>query len=88
LLRGITIDRPNQVWAMDITCIPMARGFEYLAEVVDWHSHRVLAWRFSITMDARSCLDALQEARDRHGAPESSTSTKSTSSPRWRLRTC
>lgn len=70
LLRGLSIDRPNQVWAMDITYIPMARGFVYLAAVVDWHSRRILAWRLSITMDVQFCLDALQEALDRHGIPE------------------
>ena len=53
LLRGVTIDRPNQVWAMDITYIPMARGFVYLAAVVDWFSRRVLSWRLSITMDGK-----------------------------------
>lgn len=50
LLRGLMINRPNQVWAMDLTYIPMARGFVYLTAVVDWHSRRVLAWRVSITM--------------------------------------
>jgi len=69
-LRGLNIDRPNQVWAMDITYIPMARGFVYLAAVVDWHTRRVLSWRLSITMDVQFCLDALQEALDRHGPPE------------------
>ena len=58
LLRGIVIERPNQVWAMDITYIPMARGFVYLAVVLDWFSRRVLAWRLSITMEATFCIEA------------------------------
>ena len=70
LLRGMTIDRPGQAWAMDITYIPMARGFVYLAAVVDWHTRRVLAWRVSITMDVGFCLEAVEEALARHGKPE------------------
>jgi putative transposase len=70
LLRGMTIDRPNQVWAMDITYVPMARGFVYLAAIIDWHSRRVLAWRLSITMEASFCLEALEEALARYGRPE------------------
>ena len=70
LLRGMTIDRPNQVWAMDITYIPMARGFVYLAAVLDWFSRRVLAWRLSITLEAAFCIEALEEALARHGRPE------------------
>ena len=70
LLRGMTIDRPNQVWAMDITYVPMARGFVYLAAVVDWHSRRVLAWRLSITLEAAFCVEALEEALARHGKPK------------------
>lgn len=70
LLRGLTITRPNMVWAMDITYIPMARGFVYLAAVVDWFSRRVLAWRLSITMEAGFCLEALDEAIQKHGRPE------------------
>jgi putative transposase len=70
LLRGMRIDRPNQVWAMDITYIPMARGFVYLAAVVDWFSRRILAWRLSITMDAAFCIEALEEALTRHGRPD------------------
>ena len=62
LLRGMTIDRPNQVWAMDITYVPMARGFVYLAAVVDWFSRRVLSWRVSITLEAAFCIEALEEA--------------------------
>jgi putative transposase len=70
LLRGIKVERPNQVWAMDITYIPMARGFVYLAVVLDWHSRRVLAWRVSITMAVDFCLEAVEEALARHGPPE------------------
>jgi len=70
LLRGLEIARPNQVWAMDITYIPMARGFVYLAVVLDWFSRRVLSWRVSITMEAAFCVEALEEALARHGKPE------------------
>jgi putative transposase len=70
LLRGMTIDRANAVWAMDITYIPMARGWVYLAAVVDWASRRVLAHRVSITMDAAFCIEALEDAFTRHGRPE------------------
>jgi putative transposase len=69
LLRGIEIRRPNQVWAMDITYIPMARGFVYLAVVLDWFSRRVLSWRVSITMEAAFCVEALEDALARHGKP-------------------
>ncbi len=70
LLRGLLVDRPNQVWAMDITYIPMARGFVYLAAVVDWFSRRPLAWRLSITLEVEFCLDAVNVALTRHGKPE------------------
>jgi putative transposase len=70
LLRGMEIERPNQVWAMDITYIPMARGFVYLAAVVDWFSRRVLAWRLSITLEVEFCIEAVEEALVWHGAPE------------------
>jgi putative transposase len=70
LLRGLVVDRPNQVWAMDITSIPMARGFVSLAAVVDWFSRRVLAWRLPITLEAEFCMDAVAEALARHGKPE------------------
>jgi putative transposase len=69
LLRNLVVDRPNQVWAMDITYIPMARGFVYLAAVVDWFSRRVLAWRLSITLETEFCMDAVQESLARHGKP-------------------
>jgi putative transposase len=70
LLRGLAIERPNQVWCADITYIPMAKGFVYLVAVMDWFSRRVLAWRVSITMEADFCVEALQEAIARHGRPE------------------
>ncbi len=70
LLRRLPVTRPDQVWAMDITYIPMARGFVYLAAVVDWFSRRVLAWRLSITMEAAFCIETLEEALARHGRPE------------------
>ena len=70
LLRGVEITRPNQVWAMDITYIPMARGFVYLAVVLDWFSRRVLSWRLSITMEAAFCVETLEDALARHGKPE------------------
>jgi len=70
LLRGLKVERPNQIWAMDITYIPMARGFVYLAAVVDWFSRRVLAWRLSITMQAAFCIEALEEALVKNGRPE------------------
>ena len=70
LLRNLPVTRPNQAWAMDITYIPMARGFVYLAAVVDWFSRRVLAWRLSITLSADFCIEALEEALDHHGRPD------------------
>ena len=70
LLRGLTVTRPNQAWAMDITYIPMARGFIYLAAVVDWFSRRVLAWKLSITMESSFCIEALDEALSRNEKPE------------------
>ena len=70
LLRNLVIDRPNQVWSTDITYIPMAKGFVYLVAVMDWYSRRVLSWRLSNTMDTAFCIDALEEAIERNGAPE------------------
>jgi len=70
LLSGLNIDRPNQVWAADITYIPMARGFVYLVAIMDWHSRRVLSWRLSNTMTPDFCVEALEEALARHGSPE------------------
>jgi len=70
LLRNLPVTRPNQVWAMDITYIPMARGFVYLAAVVDWFSRRVLSWRLSIMLEANFCIEAVKEALVRHGKPD------------------
>ena len=70
LLRRQAITRPGQVYAMDITYIPMARGFVYLAAVLDWYSRKVLSWRVSITMDVHFCLEAMEEAIARYGKPE------------------
>jgi putative transposase len=70
LLRGVEITRPNQVWAMDITYIPMERGFVYLAVVLDWFSRRVLSWSVSITMEAAFCVETLEDALSHHGKPD------------------
>ena len=70
LLRGLAIERPNRVRAMDITYIPMARGFVYLAGVLDWFSRRVLAWGVSITMEAAFCVETLEDALAHHGKPD------------------
>ena len=70
LLRGLSIDRPNQVWATDISYIPMAKGFVYVVAIMDWYSRKVLAWRVSNSMDADFCVDALEEAMSRYGAPD------------------
>jgi putative transposase len=70
LLRGLVIDRPNQVWCADITYIPMAKGFVYLVAVMDWFSRRVLAWRVSISLDTSFCVEALQAALERYGQPD------------------
>jgi putative transposase len=70
LLRKLPVTRPNQVWGMDITYIPMARGFVYLAAVVDWFSRKVLAWKLSITLETEFCLEAVKEALARYGKPE------------------
>ena len=70
LLRKLPVTRANQVWAMDITYIPMSRGFVYLAAVVDWFSRRVLSWRLSITLEADFCVEALEEALAGFGKPE------------------
>ena len=69
LLRKLAVTRPNQVWATDITYVPMARGFVYLVAIIDWFSRRVLAWRVSITLDADFCIEALEEALARFGKP-------------------
>src|ERR1700751_3295059 len=69
LLRGLAIERPNQVWAADITYVPIGRGFLYLVAVIDWASRAVLAWRLSNTMDVSFCVSALEEALARFGKP-------------------
>jgi len=69
LLAGMKVTRPNQVWAADITYIPMARGFLYLVAIIDWYSRYVLSWRLSNTLEAEFCLEALEEAL-RQGKPE------------------
>lgn len=70
LLRHLTIERANQVWAMDITYVPMKRGFVYLAAVLDWATRRVLAWRLSISLTTDFCIEAVEEAMARHGKPD------------------
>jgi putative transposase len=70
LLRGLAIDQPNQVWAMDIPYIPMAKGFVYLAVVLDWFSRRVLSWGVSISMEAAFCVEVLEQAIAKHGRPQ------------------
>lgn len=69
-LRGLNIDRPNQVWCADITYLPMAHGFLYLVAVMDWYSRKVLSWRLSNTMDPGFCVDALRAAIATYGVPE------------------
>jgi putative transposase len=70
LLRDLDINRPNQVWAADITYIPMNRGFMYLVAVMDWHSRKILSWRVSNTLESEFCIEAQEEALVRHGRPE------------------
>ena len=70
LLGKLVIDRPNQVWATDITYIPMARGFAYLAVIMDWYTRRILSWRLSITMEVDFCIEALEEALAKNRKPE------------------
>lgn len=70
LLKDMVIDRPNQVWCADITYIPMHRGFLYLVAIMDWSSRKVLSWRVSNSMDARFCVEALNEALSKYGKPE------------------
>ena len=70
LLRGKLIDKPNQVWCVDITYIPMQRGFLYLVAVMDWYSRKVLSWRLSNSMEADFCVEALKDAIDKYGKPE------------------
>lgn len=70
LLRGLRVERPNQVWCVDITYLPMRRGFLYLVAIMDWHTRMVLAWRISNTLDADFCVEALNEAIYRFGPPD------------------
>ena len=70
LLKGLTINRPNQVWASDVTFIPMAKGFLYLVAIIDWYSRKVLSWELSNTIDARFCVEALENALRDYGKPE------------------
>ena len=70
LLRNMAVTRPNQVWAMDITYVPMRRGFVYLAAVIDWFTRKVLAWRVSITLETAFCIEAVEDAITRYGRPE------------------
>ena len=70
LLRGLAINRPNQVWCVDITYIPMQRGFLYLVAIMDWYSRKVLSWRLSNSMEADFCVEALKEAIAKYGKPE------------------
>ena len=70
LLKGLEINRPNQVWSSDISYIPMAKGFVYLTVIMDWYSRKVLSWRLSNTMDSDFCVDALEEAIERFSKPE------------------
>ena len=80
LLKNLAITRPNQVWAMDISYIPMARGFVYLCAVVDWFSRRVLSWKLSITLETQFCVEAVEEALSRYGKPDIFNTTREASS--------
>jgi len=79
-LRGLSIDRPNQVWAADVTYLPMARGFLYLVAIMDWHSRKVLAWRLSNTLNADFCVEALERPCGGMGPPRSSTPIRAVTS--------
>jgi putative transposase len=70
LLRGLTIDKSNQVWCADITYIPMRKGFLYLVAIMDWHSRKVLSWRLSNTMETDFCVSALEDALSKYGSPD------------------
>ena len=70
LLRNLSITRSNQVWASDVSYIPMSHGFVYLTVILDWYSRRVLSWRVSVTMDVEFIMDALEEAIEKHGCPD------------------
>ena len=94
LLRGVAIERPDQVWCADITYIPMRRGFLYLVAVMDRATRKVLSWRLSNTLDVEFCLEAVEQALADFGRPEIFNTDQSASSPRrssprrWRLRRC
>ena len=70
MLKGLVVDRPNQVWATDITYVPIRGGFAYLCAVIDWHTRRVLAWELSNTLDATFCVQAVRRAMAEFGTPE------------------
>ena len=88
LLRGLLIAHPNQMWAVDITYIPMSRGFMYLVAVMDWRSRKVLSWRVSNTLDADFCVEALVETVERFGPPDIFNTDQDASSPAGPSRTC
>src|SRR5438270_8728787 len=88
LLRGKTIDQPNQVWAADITYIPMQQGFLYLVAIIDWATRRVLSWRLSNTLTAGFCVEALSELSPGSAIPASSIPIKARSSPATSLPRC
>ncbi len=88
LLQGLSIERPNQVWATDICYIPMAKGFMYLVAIMDWATRRVLSWRVSNTMDSEFCVEALEEALQRYGTPEIFNTDRVRNSPPRSSRVC
>ena len=88
LLRSLSIERPNQVWATDICYIPMAHGFMYLVAIMDWYSRRVLAWRVSNTFDSDFCVEALEDALTRYGPPEIFNTDQGAQFTSKRLRRC
>ncbi|GBQ14668.1 transposase [Swaminathania salitolerans LMG 21291] len=88
LLRDLVSDRPNQVWCSDITYIPMRKGFLYLVSIMDWSTREVLSWRLSNTMDSEFCIEALQEALIRYGAPEIFNTDQGSNSRRPGSRRC
>ena len=88
LLKGLSIERPNQVWASDICYIPMAQGFMYLVAILDWYSRRVLAWRVSNTFDSDFCVEALEDALIHYGPPAIFNTDQALSSRPRRLRRC
>lgn len=88
LLNGMKIDRSSQVWCADITYIPLAKGFLYLVAIIDWHSRKVLSWRLSNTMDVQFCVDALEDALDRHGRPEIFNTNQGSQFTSWAWTHC